>query len=321
MRLRIFFLLLIFLLPMTAGAISPSSILVNVSPENPAPDESVYISLNSYAANLDSVAISWLVNGKTVSSGIGKKSLTVTAPGAGQEMRISTSIAFADGKVDKNIVLRPAVMALIWQANDAYVPPFYKGKALPTTGSDIKIVAMPELKSGSQPVNIKNMVYAWKKDYNNDQGASGYGKNFYIFTNDYLEDSNVVSVVASTTDQKYSSAGEITVGIFEPKILFYKNDASLGTLWEHALADGHRINGEEILEAAPYYISPEDIRLPSLTWDWSINGTYVGVSSLKKNALPVKANPGASGTSRIKVEINNKYKLFTSAEKELDVQF
>ncbi|MFA6257137.1 MAG: hypothetical protein WCT29_02845 [Candidatus Paceibacterota bacterium] len=306
---------------MTAGAISPSSILVNVSPENPAPDESVYISLNSYAANLDSVAISWLVNGKTVSSGIGKKSLTVTAPGAGQEMRISTSIAFADGKVDKNIVLRPAVMALIWQANDAYVPPFYKGKALPTTGSDIKIVAMPELKSGSQPVNIKNMVYAWKKDYNNDQGASGYGKNFYIFTNDYLEDSNVVSVVASTTDQKYSSAGEITVGIFEPKILFYKNDASLGTLWEHALADGHRINGEEILEAAPYYISPEDIRLPSLTWDWSINGTYVGVSSLKKNALPVKANPGASGTSRIKVEINNKYKLFTSAEKELDVQF
>src|SRR3989338_6341532 len=70
MRLRIFFLLLLFCFPLSTGAVSPSSISINVAPANPAPNEDVTITLGSYSSNLDGATISWSVNGKTAVSGV-----------------------------------------------------------------------------------------------------------------------------------------------------------------------------------------------------------------------------------------------------------
>lgn len=313
------------ILPHWASAATSSDILVNVAPENPAPNENTSITLNSYANNLDSVLISWSIDGKTALSGIGKKIFSLNAPAAGSETSVVATIALPDGSIDKTIIIRPNVMVLLWQANDSYTPPFYKGKAMPTAESSVKVVAMPEIKSGSgsglQNVSPKNMTYAWKKDYNNDQTGSGYGRNSFVYTNDYLDDLNNISVVASTIDQNSSSSSNIDIGTTPPKIVFYKNDPTLGTLWEQALSDGHTIQGDEIIEAAPYFISPGDIRIPALTWDWSINDSPIDVNGLNKNLLPVKTQAGASGTSKIKLEINNIYKIFENVSKEISVEF
>lgn len=302
-------------------AVSPSSILVNVSPESPTPGETVNITLSSYAASLDSVSINWSVNGKSSLSGIGKKSFSLVAPSAGSETRIIATVSLPDGSIDKNITIRPTVMALLWEATDSYVPPFYKGKALPSSGSELKVVAMPEIKSGSLLVNPKNLVYAWKKDYTNDPNASGYSKNYYLFINDYLEDSTNVSVVASTTDQKYTSQASMNIRTFEPKIVFYKNDLSLGTLWEQALYNDYSIASDIIVEAAPYFISPGDIRIPSLEWGWSINDLYIAANPVQKNVMPLKAQPGTSGKSKIRLELKNKYKIFERAEGQINLTF
>ena len=309
------------ILPLGTEAASSSNILVDVAPENPAPNENVSVVLNSYAYNLDSVLISWSVNGKNILSGIGKKSFSLNAPAAGAETSVVATISLPDGAIDTKIIIRPIVMTLLWQANDSYVPPFYKGKALPTPDSEVKVVAMPEIKIGSQAVSPKNMTYFWKKDYTNNQEGSGYGKNSFIYINDYLDDSNNISVTASTIDQKYSSGANIDIGTTQPKIIFYKNDANLGTLWEQALSNGHRITGNEILEAAPYFISPQDIRIPILTWDWSINDIFINTSSFRKNLIPLSVQLGVSGTSKIKLEINNLYKIFETASGEINVEF
>src|SRR3990167_3192742 len=162
------FLITIFIisgavLPFKANAASPSSISVNVVPENPAPNENTSITLSSYANNLDSVLISWSVNGKSVLSGIGKKSFSVNAGAAGSETSVVATISLPDGAIDTRIIIRPAVMVLLWQANDSYVPPFYKGRALPTPDSEVKVVAMPEIKSGSGFVDSKKMTPIWEQ--------------------------------------------------------------------------------------------------------------------------------------------------------------
>lgn len=321
-KLLIFgFIILVVILPFSVNAASPSSILIDVIPENPAPGENVSIVLSSYANNLDSVLISWSVNGKSVASGIGKKSFSFDAPSAGGEARVVATISLPDGSIDRVITIRPTVMALLWEATDSYVPPFYKGKAMPTPDSEIKVVAIPEVKSGNQNVTPKNMVYAWKKDYTNDPNAGGYGRDSYTFVNDYLEDSNNISVVASTTDQKYSSQASLDIGTYEPKILFYKDDPLYGTLWERSLSRGHKVIDAEIIEAAPYFISPKDLRIPSLVWRWSINDVYVSVEGIRKNLFPVKVQSGVSGTSRIKLEVSNRYKLFGDAKGGITVEF
>ncbi len=287
--------------PVNLFAASPNSIIVDVVPQNPNPGETVNISLNSYANNLDSVLISWSVDGKSSTSGIGKKTFSVKAPSAGAESNIIASIALPDGNIDTKIIVRPAEMSLLWQATDSYVPPFYKGKALPTPGSEIKVVAMPELRNGSQNINPKNLVYSWKKDYSNSPDASGYGKNFMVYTNDYLESTSNVSAIASSVDQNHSSEANLTIGTVNPQIEFYKNDPILGTIWEHALLDGHKVPGDEIIEASPYFVSPRDIRLPSLVFNWFINDVQIAMGGVKKNLFPVKVQKGISVTSKIKV--------------------
>ena len=308
-------------LALPALAVSPSSISVNMAPANPAPYENVNITLSSYAANLDSVNIVWLVNGKNVLSGIGKKSFSVAAGAAGSESTIFVKILLPDGEIDKTILLRPSAMVLLWQANDSYVPPFYKGKALPIPDSAIKIVAMPEIKTGSSMVNPKNMTYFWKRNYNNEPTGSGYGKNFFTYTDDYLEESSTVSVEALTVDQKYSAGAEVTVSSVTPEILFYREDADLGTIWERALFNPYVMLGEEVMLAAPYFISPKDLRRPDLVWNWSINDNPVEIKGFRKNVIPLKVNEGVSGMSRLRLDIENKYKIFQSTSGEINIQF
>jgi hypothetical protein len=185
----------------------------------------------------------------------------------------------------------------------------------------VKVVAMPEIKNNSNLVDPKNMTYAWKLDYTNNQDASGYGKNYFIYNNDYLEDLNNVSVVVNTIDQQRSAESSINISTTNPKILFYKNDPNLGTIWEQALKDGHKIQGDEIIEASPYFISPEDIRIPTLTWDWFINDYMISVPGFRKNLIPLKVQNGISGTSKIKLDINNIDKIYASTSGEINVEF
>lgn len=321
MKLKFLLIITIMLLGKVAFAASPASLLVNMVPPYPAPHENVSITLNSYASNLDTVLISWSVDGKIISSEIGKKSFSTTAGAAGALTSIVVTVYLPDGAIEKEISIRPSVMLLLWQANDSYVPPFYKGKALATPDSEVKIVAMPEARTSSGLIDSKNMAYSWKKDYNNVPDASGYGKNFFLYVNDYLEDSNAVSVVASTLDQEYSVEANITVGTAEPKILFYKNDSTLGTLWNMALSDTYKIQGPETLKAIPYFISPKEIRHPALIWGWFINDKRVTLTTFEKNSMPLGVSEGKHGISKLRVDIENRDKIFQAVSKEINIEF
>jgi len=298
-----------------------ADIFIETIPANPNPDEDVLVTLSSYTDNLDTVPISWFINGKALSSGVGKKSFSLRAPKAGSTTTVSANISLPEGIAEKSVVIRPSTMALLWQANDSYAPPFYKGKALPSLGSEIKVVAMPEIKNSSGLVNSKNLVYSWQKNYENSVEDSGYGKNFMIYTGDYLDDSNNVGVTVSTIDGKYSASGTVDMPTLEPKIVFYTNDAVYGTLWERALADTERIDGSGIITAVPYFISPKELLHPSLIWNWFINDSRISISGSKKNSIPLQVQTGVTGISRLRLNIENKDKIFQTANKEINIEF
>lgn len=322
MRLKLLLLIAVFILLGTrVSAASPSSILVNVTPSSPAPQEDTTITLNSYTNDLDSVLIKWSVGGKTISSGIGKKSFSLKAPAAGSETIVLATISLPDSDIETRVVIRPSQMVLLFQANDSYVPPFYRGKALPTPDSEIKVVAMPEIKISGRLVDPKNMTYFWKKDYTNNVEGSGYGKNYFVYVNDYLENSNNVGVVASTIDQNYSSVASINIGMTQPKILFYRNDDNLGTIWQNSLTDSYTLQGSQIIEAVPYFISPKQLWHPRLVWYWTINDNTVTLASFRKNLMPLQAQAGTTGTSRLKLEIENLDKIFQTTNNEINIEF
>jgi len=298
-----------------------TGVLIEMTPSSPAPGENTTITLKSYVDNLDSVMISWSVNGKKSSSGIGQKTFSVNAPEAGTETVVSAILALSSGTVEEKVSIKPAVMVMLWQATDSYVPPFYRGKALPSPDSEVKVVAMPEIKSGSSNISPSSMVYSWARDYNNYTEGSGYGKNYFSYINDYLDNSNYVAVKAATIDQKYSLNGSLNIGMTEPKIVFYKNDPKIGTAWQHAIGDTYTLEEPETVEAVPYFISPKQLINPVLTWDWSINDRQVQTEKFKENLMPLQAPEGTHGSSKLRLEIANTEKLFQRTSKEINVQF
>ncbi len=309
-------------LSFTVIAASPSSISVDIVPPNPAPLESTTITLSSYESNLDSVLISWFVAGKKVSSSVGMKSFSVNAPNMGAETNVKAVIDLPDGQITKTILIRPNIMILLWQATDSYVPPFYRGKALPTSESKIKVVAMPEVKTKLGPVNPKNMVYSWQLNYSNDGESTGYGKNTFTYVNDYLEDLENISATATTTDGQYSSQANITIKSYEPKISFYRNDSVSGITWDKAIKDGYKMTKSEVVVAAPYFLSPKEIWSPNLTWNWFLNDSLTNNTlKYRKNWIPLKVSGADSGSATLKLQIENKYQLFGNISREISLEF
>ena len=308
-----------FTFPFKSGAVSALNINMEVIPPNPAAFEEVTLRLNSYSENLDSVLITWSVNGRDQLSGTGKKTLSVKLGDNGSETRVIANIFLPSGTIEKRIILNPANAILLWQATDSYVPPFYKGKAMPISDTEIKVVAMPEIRSGSGLQNPQNMTYSWKLDYTNEQEASGYGKRSFSYVIDYLEDASNVEVVASTTDQRYSAKGSIDIRTSAPKISFYKKDPILGPLFERALPDPYRITEEETIVAIPYFISPKDIRIPFLSFNWYLNNNLISTAGLRKNLLPLRST-GAPGRAKLMLEIENREKIFQTVSRELNLE-
>lgn len=311
---------LLLLIPVALFAQS-TDISVSVSPENPGPGEEVTIRLSSYVDNLDAVKITWVVGGRVALAGIGKKDFTLTAPNLGSSTVVTVQIALPGGTVTEQITVRPAVMVLLWQATRSFVPPFYKGKALLPRDSGVKVVALPEVrKAGGAPVDAKNMIYSWQKDYSNEGEGSGYGKNFFTYHSDFLDPTNNVGVSVSTLDGAAAAVGSIDIPTAAPEIQFYKVD-SLGTRFEQTLADNHKINMEETVAAMPFFISYPELGNPRVSWQWFINDFAIDIYGPFKNVIPLKVQEGVTGTSTLRLEVNNIDKVFESATKEINVQF
>jgi len=298
-----------------------TSILINVVPASPAPGEDVGVYLSSYSENLDISTITWFVDGKNVLSGVGEKSLMLKAPNSGQETKIIVKVKSQAEESQVSTTIKPSYMVLLWEATDSYVPPFYKGKALPVQDSFVKVVALPEITLGGVKVDPKNISYTWQKDFNNMSTDSGYGKNSFVYRNDYLENSNNIGVTAYLTDQQYSSTGRINIGMYQPFIDFYRKDLKLGIDWNNALSDSHFIKGSDIIVASPYFISPKDIRRPDLVFNWYINNSIVDISEVEKNTIPLQVEEGVTGSSSVRLEINNLNKIFQTAKKEINISF
>ena len=202
-----------------------SDISVNLTPENPGPFQDVSISLQSYIVDLDKASINWIVDGKPSPSGTGNKTLRITTGGTGTTTSVIVEITInGTDTIKKNIVIQPAEIDLLWQAIDSYVPPFYKGKALPSSESRIKIVALPQVKIGGKNYRTNDFTYSWSRSYAVSLPDSGFAKNTFVYKNSYINDSDTVSVVAEAVGSSASARSEITLKPGSPKILFYENN-------------------------------------------------------------------------------------------------
>lgn len=255
--------------------VSGDDISVETIPENPKPYENINIQLVSYATDLNKAMIQWQAGSSVLSSGYGKTSISYTtgAPNSITIIDITITPENSFDKIVKRLTINPSEVDLLWEAPDSYTPPFYKGKALPSGESVIRVVALPNtktLKNGKD-----NVVYTWKNNGNSVSTTSGYNRDSYVFQNDVLKTIEKISVVASSVDSRYNAQGSIDIPIRKPEILFYKKSETEGILYNNALKGEADISEDEVtLVAIPYFMSIIGNE-QYMEYNWSINGKSI----------------------------------------------
>ena len=297
--------------------VEESDINVEVSPDNPEPYDDVTISITSYATDLNKAIVSWRIGSEIVLSGIGKTFYTFKAGGAGSASTINIEVTPVGGVglITKTIHIYPSEVEMVWESEDGYVPPFYKGRTLPVKGGKIRVVAIPNtdtIKSG-----VGSITYTWSNNGGVVQDYSGYNKNSFIFKNNMLDYTNEVSVTASSVSDNYSATNDVQIPLFDPKIIFYKKSPTDGVLYDNALNKEIYMPEDEVtIVAEPYFMSVKN-SVNDLDYVWKINDNNINTPS-KKNELTVRPT-SHGGYATMNLVVENLSELFQKVTSGLKI--
>lgn len=298
----------------TFAEVRDVDIVTNVAPQNPKPFQDVNITLESYATDLNKALIEWSGSGKVFFKSVGATDFSFKTGAIGTQSVIDIKIRTVEGDIlQKRIVLVPGDMDMLWQATDSYVPPFYKGKALPAREGAIKIIAVP---SGSDGIQSNN-TFTWKLNDKTQLEQSGYKKNSFSFNLSLDEKEDFVEVSSSAATGNNQSNGDLTLSGTSPIILFYKKSPDEGILYNNTFKKEVNMNTDEMtIVSVPYFISDEDNSSTNI-YSWKINGGDIDTPP-KRNELTVRPT-AKGGYAEINLEIENTLKLFQKVAQKLTI--
>ncbi len=296
---------------------------VKMTPENPGPDQTVQVQLESYSTDLNKASIVWKVNGGNTQSGTGKTTFTFTTGKAGSQTTLDIVIQPINGNViTKTLSFQPATVDLIWQS-ESFVPPFYRGKALFSHQNKISFIAIPHIIGvDGQEIPAKNLVYTWTRNGSALPDFSGYGMNTYTMIASVISRPLDVSVEVSSKDASGVAFGQVVVSPQDPEVIMYQKHPLYGTKFEKAIRNTYTMDTSNEMEliAMPYFFGTQNLSNGELAFVWNLNGNQIPVDSGQRNQI-FRQKEGTSGTSRIGVSISHATKILQSASMSFNLQF
>ncbi|MFA5888731.1 MAG: hypothetical protein WCW47_00890 [Candidatus Paceibacterota bacterium] len=296
---------------------------VELVPENPGPNETVYVSLVSYATNINSANITWKVNSKTQKSGMGEKTFSFTTGEINTTTTLEIVIETQEGEtIEKTFRIKPVGVDLIWES-EGFMPPFYKGKSLFSHQNKITVIALPHITSadGTQ-IGAKNLIYTWKKNGSTIESVSGFGKNIYSFVSSLISRPFEISVEVTTTDNSGVGYATLNLAPSEPLIVFYKKNPIYGIEFQKALSGAEELkNSKEItVVGVPLFFGITNLNSNDLSFKWFVNGSPIN-NDPTQSIQVFRQQEGTSGISNISLSIENSKKILQYASSNFNLIF
>ncbi|MFA5736676.1 MAG: hypothetical protein WC893_00725 [Candidatus Paceibacterota bacterium] len=270
-KIFIFFILLQISFPTLVFAVreieSSGNFIAEVRPENPSPGERVIITLKSFGFNLQGNFINWYLDNKLQDSYTNKKQFSFFVGKAGTSNQVKIIIKNNQYQMSKTLIFEPAEVNLVWQAGTE-VPNFYRGKALPTPESLIKIWAIPNIINSSGKKTLsENLSYRWYINGNLVSNSSGIGRNTFLTSanKDFTE--KIINVLVSDSSNNLVAENSLSIKPQAPKIIFYESKPLEGIDYNNALSNNLTLINQEItIKAQPYFFGLNQIGQPSFSW-------------------------------------------------------
>jgi hypothetical protein len=306
-------LALVFAAPVYAQFSIPgaeTALSFSLSPRFPAPGQSVQLSLQSILYDLDTSSIVWSEDGTVIAQGDGLKSVTVQAGGLGSAHTIRADISGSSGSASAQIIVAPAALDLLWEA-DTYTPPFYQGRALPSAGGRVRIAAIPHLiRANGTTVAPADIVFTWKKDGQLLEDASGRGKASAVVDGPTLFGSEAITVDAVSNDGTLQAEAILRLADTKPRLALYEDHPLFGIRFGQAVGATTFVPDNEMTFAAiPYFAPVKSTADRNLEYAWSVNGQPVVTDSAHADELTINA-ASSTGIALIALNLNHATNFF-----------
>jgi hypothetical protein len=285
-------------LALAAGPISAIT-----TPNAPGPDMPTTIRLQSYIVDVRASFIVWVVNGERVQEGVGSVEYKFTTGSLGSESRIEALITAPDGATSKeSVTIRPALVDILWQA-DTFVPPFYKGKAMPTHGSAIRAVALPQF--GQSADVSKTAFFKWSRDLSRGLGE-GTGLSMVNTDATWARATMQLGVEVRSQDGSYKAARAVPILSAEPQVQFYEDSPVFGVRFEKALSGIVKSSEAEFhLHAVPYFFSSTDRLYNKLLYKWYVDNQLVRTAGGINDDITILNTETGSKDHRVLLVLQN----------------
>lgn len=286
-----------------------------VTPRYPEAGQLVKIELNDYSINTAGASFTWFVDGKEVTGAKNERSMTFTAGQIGDKNTVSVRTTLSGGAVvTATTVIAPVRIDLLVEA-DTLTPTFYAGRALPSSGSPIRVTAIPFLGDGKSPAAYS---YIWHVGENVVAGGSRLGKNSVTFASGF-ERTVRVSVDIIDSNGKTLASKALAVPISNAELHFYEVSPLQGLI-ERALDKNYIFVGDEIrVRAEPYFVDRTLLAQNPLI-EWKLDNQTITNPNSDPQEIILRRQ-GEHGSFNLEFHIRNLHQLLQGVKDSITINF
>jgi hypothetical protein len=243
------------------------------APSSPSPGEEFTVRAVTPTADKNFMRFDWEVDGKARPdfSGLGKDTIRLTAGVVGSFINVSVSTSrTGSAQGTASVSLPVADLSLTWVAK-TYTPKWYRGKALPTQGSQILIAAVPKFVIRGKAVPPEQLIYRWRGE-NQIPIDSGVGKQTVtIETSEFAESTSFVAVAVEDAEKKIRKEAGIYVSDVQPRAVMYSL-LPLGGVEPRSARSFMKSAGQGTFDfiVEPFFFAIRSLR--ELSYRWRVDG-------------------------------------------------
>ena len=312
----------LFITPFGLHAQTVNDLSLGVTPSLPGAYEGVEIRLSSYSVDLSRSQIIWYVNDVSKAEETGLTTFKTKTGALGKPITVRASVKTQSGsKFSRSITFVPAEVDIVWSAH-TYTPPFYKGKALASSESLIRLYAIANIvDSNGKRLTPNQLTYNWEQDGIRLGKISGVGKDGAVLQALPVPNArSYITVTVSKTGSSLQAKNTLVVRTANPAALFYEKHPLEGSRYNKALTAFEFPKGEATIRIEPYFFSLDDVQNKKIEYQWFINNK-VTTPSDNNQELTLRHENDARGLARIIATITNHSRLVQDAENNLNINF
>jgi len=291
-----------------------ADLTLELSPLYPRPGETVRVTARSTLVDLSGATLEWLENGKRIAGGVGATFVDAKAGALGTETTVTATV-FEDGiEVRRESArIHPTELGLLWESN-SYVPPFFRGRALPSAGTMLSLEAITRFRrSDGSFVPDSDITFTWRRNGYVVQNVSGRGASGATLESPSLFGVDTITVEARTSDGLFESAASVRIPSVEPRLVLYEKHPLFGVMYHSAIPPrSFRPEIETSFTAVPYFAEALADNDGRLVYEWKVNGNLIANDPARPNSITINAR-GSSGLALIELALSHATNLFLNS--------